>query len=261
MPELYKAVEDLTSQAKFDAAGKSTVAQKYSDKLSEAVVATAPDCMWMPWADCLAKFNDAFVEADANCQADCKPIDPQNPHPLSPDDVSAKKAVEGKFRAFVDALPKTVSTDTSFTNTPPTHFSFGTATAFVVTSFSSSRARVKIDNNGRIAADPLPRQITMLVVNWSPAGYDASSFRPLPREVSQVFFGAIIVPDFGVGAGWSRQFVRGLAFNAGGGFILSKGLRARDQIGQPPTDGTKPFDLAFTPVIFLGASVNFTGKS
>jgi hypothetical protein len=63
---------------------------------------------------------------------------------LSPTDEAAKKAVEDKFRAFVETLPKTASTDTSLTNTPLTHYSFTTMIGFVATNVSSTRARVKL---------------------------------------------------------------------------------------------------------------------
>jgi len=102
--------------------------------------------------------------------------------------------------------------------------------------------------------------VTMVTVNWSRKGYDAASFRPLPGEVSQLFFGVIVAPDIGAGGGWSRQIIRGLAFNLGAGLVVSKALGFADHVGQPPADGTKPFALSVAPVGFLGMSVNFTGK-
>lgn len=173
-------------------------------------------------------------------------------------ELKAMTAVDTSFRTFIAGnLAREVKGETTVANTPLQHFSFGLMEAVAVKA-KVHDPRVKLDDDGNLKADPMPRLLTVVTFNGSFKGYDASSIRPSAAEQWRWFAGGIITPDFGFAGGLSYLPVRGLAVNAGVGvlFIKSPG-DAADEIGSPPKSATDPFGLGKATVLFFGASYNF----
>jgi hypothetical protein len=248
-------VDLLVANLVLNELGRSQWARLYAYRMADQTAATAAACVssaLTPEA-CLRRFDTDFTNVFTDCvtHTSCMPGTP------SDEDKTAFKKVDDTVRTFVGGgIVSTVKTDSAFANTPLTHFGFGLTTGLLVTG-SSSKVRVKLDDDGNVVADPLGRQISMIVVNWSPAGYRPSDPSPTWRERARLFFGAVITPDFGVGGGASVLIVRGLAVNVGAGLLLSRGAASADALGKPPDDAKKPFELSRTPFTFVGASFTF----
>jgi hypothetical protein len=122
---------------------------------------------------------------------------------------------------------------------------------------SINKNRVKVNDNGNLVADPLSRLLTMVVLNWSPGGYDADAPTPQASERFRLLAAGIITPDPGIAVGGSILLVRGLALTGGYGLIFTRGLGPDDEIGKPPTNTRDPLDFARAKVWFAGVSYNF----
>jgi hypothetical protein len=193
-------------------------------------------------------FATIFEQCKATCVPGSTPTD---------DDLKAMKGVDKAFRAVLESgLSQSVEADASLANTPATYFALG-AVAGMLVSGTPDKARVTLDENGNLKADPLGRAVTMAVVNYAPRGYDAAEASPSKRERYRLFFGGVLTPDFGIGAGGSILIVRGLAINGGGGVLFSRGLKDGDEVGNAPKDPLDPFAKATTKFWFVGLSYNF----
>jgi hypothetical protein len=172
-------------------------------------------------------------------------------------DSTAIENVDTQFRALaVNALSSNTNLDITFKNRPVTHLGFGAGTA-VIAYGRVNNVRVKIDDDsGTIVSDPLPRVITMAVVNWSPTGYDEGRPALLPSERFRPFFGAALTPDFGVIGGVNVLLVRGIGAVAGAGEVFGKGADA-NEVGKAPMARKDPFRLAAAHVVFFGISYSY----
>jgi hypothetical protein len=167
--------------------------------------------------------------------------------------------VDKKVRAFV-ASSLTVSADAqiTFKNRPLTHWSFGAGSGVLTSGLVDpklSLPRVTMDD-GKLAADPLPRVMTLTIVNWSPKGYDAEAEHVSGPERVRGFFGVTVTPDFGVAAGINVLLVRGIGIIGGGTLMFAKGADA-SAIGQAPADTDQPYKVSYARGLLIGISYNF----
>lgn len=165
--------------------------------------------------------------------------------------------VDDEFRKLIVAQqPEKITGDSSFANTPLTHWSFGALTSFA-TRASASKSRIKVGNDGKLVSDPMPRQMTLFVMNWSIAGFDPDGPRMSMAERVRPFVGVIATPDFGLGGGLSIGIWRGVGLNLGAGVTWIATLRPDEQLGGPPSDTNAPFATGVAKVLYVGASYNF----
>jgi hypothetical protein len=196
---------------------------------------------------CRSAFDSALTTAYERCLG----------RGLGEDDSKALQLVDDKYRELVAAGRATrVEGSAELRNTPRTHFGFGLGAALVLHA-SLSEDRVKLDDSGLLVRDPLPRQMTMVMLHWSPAGYDADSPKIQASERWRLFAAGVLTPDFGVAAGGSMLVVRGLGVNAGAGLLFSKARNGGDEIGSPPSNATDAYGVAKAWVVFTGINVSF----
>jgi hypothetical protein len=169
--------------------------------------------------------------------------------------LKAIDAVDHQFRQLIAGLDaKKSSGEATFTTAPTQHVGFGVATAFAFAPWRASR-RVKVDG-GKVVDDPLGRQLSLVTVNISPAGFRPHAATICPSERYRVFVGAIVTPDFGVAAGGSVLLMRGLSINVGVGALFVK-TPGDNTIDEAPKDANNPFSLGVTVMPFIGLAYNF----
>jgi hypothetical protein len=242
-------VHALALALRADEVSRSSAGRAFVNEMEKASVAVATDCRTSEASppQCVEKFLLAF---DRLYQS-------HTPAGLPADDHKAIGLADTKFRKFVlAAQPAKVERTLEVKNRPLTHFSLGLGTA-VVFHGSIDKDRVKINDAGNLVADPLSRLLTMVVLNWSPGGYDADAPSPQFGERLRPFVAGIITPDPGVSIGGSVLLVRGLALTGGYGLIFTRGLRPGDEVGKPPSDTRDPLDFARAKVWYAGLSYNF----
>jgi hypothetical protein len=256
LAEWNREVDHLEEVLRFDVAPRSPWGKGYAGRLAAAAkdVADKPECKTddaKPDA-CLRLFGDAFERAFQDCVVHCVP----GATPGT-DDLAALDAVDRKFREFVAAGgPVRVERALEIKNRPLTHLSLGVGTAVVVNG-SVDGDRAKVNDDGNLVADPLSRLLTMIMLNWSPWGYDEDARSPQKAERWRFFAAGIVTPDPGIAVGGSMLVVRGLAITGGYGLVFTHGLNAGDELGKPPKNPNDPLDFAKAKVWFAGVSYNF----
>jgi hypothetical protein len=181
------------------------------------------------------------------------------------------RSLEAALHAAVDGFkPNVVSGDVALENSPLMHLGFGLLSAFMARSSGDSQ-RAKVDTN-KIAADPLPRALQLVVLNWSPWGYQEKTMRRWsPRAFVRPFAGVVFSPDIGIGTGVSLMVLSNLGVNVGYARLFistpEEGLQIGADLSERVTEGG-PFkysdDLRRGPLkagrldaVFLGVSYNF----
>jgi hypothetical protein len=168
--------------------------------------------------------------------------------------------VDTEVRKFIlSQQPERITGDVTFANTPLVHWNFGILSSFAL-SASLSKPRVKVGNDGKLAADPLSRPMTLFVVNIAPRGFDPEARPMMLSERLRPFAGVVATPDFGLGGGLSIGIWKGLGFNIGGAVLFVPTPNGTDEIGSAPSDPTAPFAVAHAKAFFVGASYSFPGK-
>jgi hypothetical protein len=196
---------------------------------------------------CRSAFDSAFTTAYERCLG----------RGLGEDDAKALQVVDDKYRELVATGRATrIEGSAELRNTPRTHFGFGLGAALILHA-SLSDDRVKLDDSGLLVRDPLPRQMTMLMLHWSPAGYDADAPKIERSERWRLFAAGVLTPDFGLAAGGSMLVVQRLGVNLGAGVLFSKSLKSGDEIGSPPSNATDAYGVAKAWVVFTGINVSF----
>jgi hypothetical protein len=171
-------------------------------------------------------------------------------------DQKAMVVVDTAVRAFVVSnMGREVQSDVSLANTPLQRFSFGIVEA-VAFGAKLYDPRVKLADDGALKADPMPRLMTIVTVNRSFSGYDASTLSPSAEEKQRWFFGAVIAPDFGLALGYSYLPIRGLSINAGVAGVFVKSVD-QEAIGKAPAVATDPFKIGRAAAVFLGVGYAF----
>lgn len=202
-----------------------------------------------PRGGCLDVFHEAFVKEFNNLRATTACSTEASVKPMT--------TVDEAFRTFVSGnLEREVKTQVTFANTPPRHYSFGLLEAVAFGAWVNE-PRVKLNKDGVITSDPMPRLLTIVTLNRSFSGYDPSTVTPTSHEKSRAFVGGVITPDFGLAGGLSWLPVRGFAVNAGVGLLFPKTLGKDNVIGEEPKNTKDPFGLGTAFTVFAGAAYNF----
>jgi hypothetical protein len=198
---------------------------------------------------CLAAFDSALrnaFEAEA-----------RDPSCATETDTKALASVDAASRKFVGTnLGREVKAEVTVENVPPRYVSFGVM-AGVAIGAKLQDERVKLGDDGRLQADPLPRLLTIITVNASFRGYDPASVTMTKQERWRWFAGAVIVPDFGVASGLSFLAVRGVALNAGVAVLFVKKPSSGSLVGEPPATASDPFRLGTAVASFVGVGYSF----
>jgi len=245
----HKQAADLTAELEFTVAGRADCVSDYVKAIqTELAKPTNLTDQCLGDGDCAAKAEAGFKKASEDALKACGTNTAQ---------LKLLAETDKKLRDFMIGLDgKKVTDDFALQNTPLTLVSLGLMTGLTV-SGRVDGTRVKLDDNGKIAADPLGRVMALVVVNVGFTKYDAGTFHMTPAERYRWFAGAIVAPDFGVAGGLTFGIVRGLGVNLGGGVVGVRGQRSADSIGEPPTNPSRPFTLTPAYVGFVGVSYNF----
>jgi hypothetical protein len=244
-------VNSLERHLLFQLVSRSKPARTCATRYAKAALRTPKqDACVNSKGDCREAFDRAFSAAYEECVADAQGA--------SQDDAKALAVVDNNYRELVaDARASKVEAQAEFRNVPRSHFSFGLGTGLILGA-SLGEDRVKLDDSGNLVRDPLPRQMTMLMLLWSPLGYDAAAPRMQGAERWRLFVAGMLTPDIGAAVGGSMMIVRGLGLNLGGGVVFSKAASSGDEIGHPPSSSTDPFGVSTGWVAFAG--INFVFK-
>jgi hypothetical protein len=158
--------------------------------------------------------------------------------------------VLARYRAAVvePTVPAVTATST-FQNIPRQVVTFGLVSAYALGA-SSSRDRVKVDG-AKIVADPLPRAISMVTVNFHPP-FDSTSPDLTREERTRVFVGTVIAPNFGVTIGAGAGLWRNISINAGYALLAIPTLREGDELDTAPDSAREPFRSGAAHVAYVG---------
>lgn len=161
---------------------------------------------------------------------------------------------------FVDASQdvKAVSATSTIANSALVRYGVGFAAGFIArVGLDATHPRAQIQS-GKIAANPLTRQLAMGVVNLTPWGYDSHRQTPSLAERARFFIGPVFAPNFGLAGGFAFEINRYLAVNAGYARLWFDTPKDGEKFDQVPSDANKaaPFDLRSTGVWFVGVSYN-----
>lgn len=165
--------------------------------------------------------------------------------------------VEKQFSALGRELAASVSKGTvDERNEPLTSISFGIASGLIVGRPTLDTPRVTLDA-GKIVRDPLPRTLTMMVVNFHPKPYDAELPRMSKAERFRAFGGFVLTPSPGLTTGLSAQIVRGLSINAGWAWMFVNTTKGSDKLDAAPSDEQDPFKRRTSRVFFAALGYAF----
>jgi len=174
------------------------------------------------------------------------------------------------IHAAIDAFqPSRAAGSFSMDNSPLTHLGFGLVSAFAP-SIRARGERAMLDGN-KIAAAGLPQALQMVVLNWSPWGFQQKTTRRWNlRAFARPFAGVVFNPDIGVSGGVSFMVLSNLGVNVGYARLWVPIPDERLQIGADLSekDATGAFkyseDLRRDPLrsgraeaLFFGVSYNF----
>jgi hypothetical protein len=245
---IERSARNLAASLKFTQAPFSPCAQTLADRLQQILANRKEECAEKP-EECgemvAADFRMAYESAQC-----------RTPEAEAKVDRAALNAVDEAFRKLVAGLDsKDVNAKLSLKNVPLARFSFGVMTGYLAWAGTKS-ARAKIDD-GTIVADPLNRQIAMVVVNGGFKAYDSTRFSPGTWERHRWFAGVVITPDIGVGGGYSMLIVRGLAVNVGVAIVASPSPAEGESFDAAPVNPKDPLRPTAAGGLFFGASYNF----
>lgn len=288
--EFVEKVKKLASRLTLVEARDSTCARRLAEVMaadSEKIATSSiiplggTVCLTGTSKECLDQFDKAFLAARSAEEKACgeelkaaietenaaKPVSQR----MTPDQIAtaveAKMkdvkpvllSVDAKMRELVAAQElEQITGESTFSNTPRTQWSFGALTSYAFKA-STTKTRVKVGNDNKLAADPLTRGLTMFVVNIAPWGYDDSKAFTA-RGFVRPFVGVVTIPDFGIGTGASFAIWRGIGVNVGRAWMSVPSLNDNDAIGAPPANPNDAFGKGRGNAWFVGASYNFPLK-
>jgi hypothetical protein len=244
--------QNLAGSLPFQKVPRSSCARQYSEDLGKKSYEVAETCAdkKLSATDCLKKFDEAFTTAYDTRVKDCRPT------PYAEADGKAMQVVDDAFRELVrTGRAAAIESDASMRNRPREHVSFGLGTALVLDARTKSE-RAKLNDAGNLIRDPIGRQMTMVMVNWSPDGYDKEAAVTQWEERVRLFGAGVLTPDPGIAVGGSFFIVRGLGLNFGYALMFNRTRPVDSEFGQPARKGD-PFSLGRTGVMFVGMSVDF----
>jgi hypothetical protein len=244
------AATNLAEALKFREAPFSPCAQSLADSLARILELRRATCVADP-DRCGQTVADDFALAYRTAAEGCRTVPEE-----AKIDRAALNAVDEAFRKFVSSLaPKEVAGKLALKNVPPQRYSFGLMTGYLAWA-GTKRERAAIDD-GVIVADPLGRQISMVVLNGAFKPYDSTRFSPGLWERNRWFVGVVVKPDIGVSAGLSFLIVRGLAANVGGALMAAPSPASGESIDAKPVNPKDPLTPTAAGGLFFGASYNF----
>lgn len=236
------------------------------DRIGVAMTTAAKTCEAVNEVTCRARLHKAVVEEAASLRLNV----------ATEEEKAALAALEKTVREFVDGLkPASASAKYSLDNSPLRHLSFGLLTSVALDVYGNDQ-RAKVDG-GKVVADPLPRALNMVVMNFS-AGYQAKTSQRIVRGWPAIrgFTGVVFSPDIGISVGASWAILHNLGVNFGYAHLFitrpENGLeigavldeKIEDADGNPTSEFRYSDDLRRDPLqrgrlgaLFLGVSYNF----
>jgi len=169
-----------------------------------------------------------------------------------------REALASIVRQNVSAIPddlKPLTAHIELVNVPLSRVTVGLASGFIGWVTNASAARVQIQN-GNIAANPIPRPLSLGIVNVYCKPFDSQSSSITPNERVRFFTGLTLAPLFGPVAGVGYGLSRAIALNVGVAFLLFDVRRGTDEIGKAPSDPAKPFGVGHALGWFGAVSYN-----
>lgn len=161
-------------------------------------------------------------------------------------------AVDKRFRDHVAAIaPTKIDHDSVLINEPKTHVSIGTLVGYII-AVGRASVRVKVSSTGQLMADPLPRALTGVTINWSPRGFQASDPTTPRAKRFRLFTGVAITPNVGVLLGATAQVFNGFSVNGGVAFLAMP----TGEIESKPSS-SQPFRTDWGAAPFLGAGFSW----
>ncbi|ODS56008.1 MAG: hypothetical protein ABS36_06120 [Acidobacteria bacterium SCN 69-37] len=189
------------------------------------------------------------------------------------EEIEARNALDRQLRAFVDGLKPTITTGAfKLDNSPLTQLTFGIVSSFSVWSRGTD-VRAKVSDN-KLAADPAPRALQMVVLNWSPWGYQSKSTRRWNKAAFfRPFAGVAFSPDIGLSVGASFMVLSNFGANIGYAHLLitqpaaglELGTNLAEKLPQEEGGGFRysdelrrdPLRRGSRHALFMGFSYNF----
>jgi hypothetical protein len=240
------AAAGLHERNAFTTGAHAACALTLNTELKREVQAAAATCATRP-GTCAAALTPTFKTAYDTAIGGC----------LNEPELKEFNAVDASYRQLVTGFGAArVAGTFDLKNSPRRLASLGIMTGYAFGGSVKEGPRVKLDA-GKFVADPLPRRLSLVVVNMGFRRYNAEAFHPTKAERYRWFAGAIVTPDFGVAVGASALLVRGLSANAGIGVLGVRRMHEGGVLGQAPTNGEDPLRMGHANVAFLGVGYNF----
>lgn len=170
------------------------------------------------------------------------------------DDFAAATKVESSFKKLVQGKAVEAKAESVYSNVPQSYISLGVLAG--VLGDTGGDGRYKLDS-GKISADPVTGTLSMAILNFHPWGYNPKSERLSWGERSRLFVGAVLTPEFGLGAGVGVSLVKGLSVNFGYAWMRVDTTRGGDAAGGAPSNLKDPFRNGVARSGFFGFSYAF----
>jgi len=171
--------------------------------------------------------------------------------------------VDEAYRALATGLGASLTQgETALKNVPREVISFGLMTAVRFGNVSSPRERVKLNDDGVVVHDPMPRMVTAVLVNWHPFGYDPSKINTVKDKGSfKLSAGTTITPDFGFVGAAGYSPIKGLTLHIGYAVLYGNSPKEGITVDHPVppefSDKDDPFRAAPMRTWLWGLSYSF----
>jgi hypothetical protein len=239
---LTPLVSRVAARLEFVEARYSACSRSFVAEIKRHISEVASTCN--KGADCRADLDQRFAVAYEQALTKC------SAH-------STLQDIDKAFREFIVGLaPEQLSAEFTLQNSPRRHVGLGALTSYAFSGQLNGN-RVKLNAQGIYELDPLRRHLSLLVLNYSPAGFQERPGVISWSERLRPFVGAVVAPEFGVGAGLSFLVWSGLGINVGVAHMWIPLIADDKELGQKPTDRNDPFRLGTARTAFIGVSFNF----
>ena len=171
--------------------------------------------------------------------------------------------VDEAYRALATGLGASVTQgETALKNVPREAISFGLMTAVRFGDITSPRPRVKLNDDGVVVDDPMPRLVTAVLVNWHPFGYDPSKINTAGDKGSfKLSAGTTVTPDFGFVGAAGYSPIKGLTVHVGYAVLYGNSPKQGITVGEKVPDDfynkNDPFRAAPMRTWLWGLSYSF----
>lgn len=267
---LTGASTEIRDALLFGSARTSACARSLATGYDQAVSRQAADCLRHvngpskgPFsaeaARCRSLLNGAFDEVYESTLAD--PALCRAETTFSGTDPVAQ--VDDAYRALATGLGASVTQgETALKNVPREAISFGLMTAVRVGDVTSPRPRVKLNDDGVVVDDPMPRLVTAVLVNWHPFGYDPSKINTAGDKGSfKLSAGTTVTPDFGFVGAAGYSPIKGLTVHVGYAVLYGnspkEGITVGEKVPESFYNKNDPFRAAPMRTWLWGLSYSF----